>query len=519
MNPRNFTFQDAMVQNATLYADRAAFMFEGQGVTHAEYARRAGKLAAGLASRGVGQGDRVAVVAGNCLEYADLFGAIAWLGAIVVPVNFRLSASEVGHILQDTSPRLVVASTAHRSLVPSSLVDGKAAVLIGSGGDGWTTLGDLYLESLAEPVALSGDSPFMIIHTAAVFGAPRGAVLSHAGLMLTSLQSRLAWGLDPSDVYLGVLPLFHVGGIGFMLATLLAGGSTMLLPRFDPGALVRDVDIGRGSIIGVFPPMLGMLLDAAHGQGSELRHLRVVTGIEAGDTIARLHQLCHGATFWSAYGQTETSGSVCLSPARDRPGSAGRPLGLNAVAIAGDGEAPLATGEVGEIIVRGPSVFHGYWGFDSDPLGPHSDGWHRTGDIGCFDEDGYLWYKGRTPQKQLIKSGGENIYPAEIENAIRAHPSVAEVVVIGVSDDRWGESVKAICELKRGASLNDEQLTEFLGKRLARYKLPRQLVFVDELPRGAAGLPDREAVAVVHSSPSDVDSPKQSAAMCKSSPN
>jgi acyl-CoA synthetase (AMP-forming)/AMP-acid ligase II len=226
--------------------------------------------------------------------------------------------------------------------------------------------------------------------------------------------------------------------------------------------------------------------------------LRVVSGIDVPETIARLRTTCPQATFWSAYGQTETSGSVSLAPFDERPGSAGRPTALNTVAVVDELDRPLPTGATGEIVVRGPMVFQGYWRCEADNAFTLRNGWHHTGDMGRVDAEGYLWYTGRSPAKELIKPGGENVYPAEVERAIMEHPSLAQVVVLGVPDVQWGEAVKAVCVLKAGCTLSAEELIEFVGGRIARYKKPKHVVFVSALPLGGADSIDRAAVKAAH---------------------
>ena len=498
MSLRSFTLHDLIKRNARLYGLNTALVFGDQRVTHAQYAERTARLAAGLAAAGVGQGDRLAILAPNCLEYVDLFGAAAQLGAIVVPINWRLSAEEVAYVIEDVAPRVLIVADEFQALLPQSSLDDKLRYTLGVAPAPWQPVSALYLDRTVPPADLNDDEGLVIIHTAAVGGRPRGALLSHRGLIAASLQTQLAWQLTTADVNLGVLPLFHVAAIGFMLATQQAGGATLLLTRFDPPSLVKHIDEDGGSLIGTFPPMLGALLDAAAAQGSALDSLRVVSGIDVPETIARLRTTCPQATFWSAYGQTETSGSVSLAPFDERPGSAGRPTALNTVAVVDELDRPLPTGATGEIVVRGPMVFQGYWRCEADNAFALRNGWHHTGDMGRIDAEGYLWYSGRSPAKELIKPGGENVYPAEVERAILEHPALAQVVVLGVPDVQWGEAVKAVCVLKAGCTLSAEELIEFVGGRIARYKKPKHVVFVPALPLGGADSIDRAAVKAAH---------------------
>ena len=501
MSLRSFTLHDLINRNARLYGSNTALVFGDQRVTHAQYAGRTARLAAGLAAVGVGQWDRLAILAPNCLEYVDLLGAAAQLGAIVVPINWRLSAEEVAYVIEDVAPRVLIVADEFKALVPQDGMAGTLRYTLGAAQAPWQAVSELYLERDTPAPDLPGvadDSGLLIIHTAAVGGRPRGALLSHRGLIAASLQTQLAWHLTAADVNLGVLPLFHVAAIGFLLATQQAGGATLLMTRFDPPSLVKHIDEDGGSLIGTFPPMLGALLDVAAAQGSALARLRVVSGIDVPETIARLRTTCPQATFWSAYGQTETSGSVSLAPFDERPGSAGRPTALNTVAVVDELDRPLPTGATGEIVVRGPMVFQGYWRCEADNAFTLRNGWHHTGDMGRIDAEGYLWYSGRSPAKELIKPGGENVYPAEVERAILEHPALAQAVVIGVPDVQWGEAVKAVCVLKAGHALSAEDLIEFVGGRIARYKKPKHVVFVSALPLGSADSIDRAAVKAAH---------------------
>lgn len=500
MSLRSFTLADRIDANERLHAQRVAYSDGALRVTHAQYASRVRSLAAGLSGVGVGPGDRIAMVAHNSALYLDLIGAAAWLGAIVVPVNWRLSADEVAYVVADTAPRVVIAAPDLLAHVQAAELRGMQTFSAGAEVSGWRPASALYSDSGVRmaPAAIDDDAALLIVHTAAVGGRPRGAVLSHRGLLQGAAHSARAWDLTFADVHVGVLPLFHIAGVAMWLAAQAAGGSTFVVPRFDPKAVLEAIDRAGGSLMGSFPPMLSGLLDAAAAQGSGLEALRVVSGIESPQTLARFVSACPHARFWSAYGQTETSGSISMAPLADRPGSAGRPVDGHVVAIADDAGALLPAGGAGEIVVRGPMVFRGYWQRDADNALTFREGWHHTGDMGRIDADGYLWYLGRSPAKELIKPGGENVYPAEVERALAEHPAIAGAVVFGVADPQWGEAVKAVCELKPGTSIRADELVEFVGQRIARYKKPKHVVFVERLARSADGSLDRAAIKAAH---------------------
>jgi acyl-CoA synthetase (AMP-forming)/AMP-acid ligase II len=256
----------------------------------------------------------------------------------------------------------------------------------------------------------------------------------------------------------------------------------------------------RVTMLAEFPPILTTLLDATEGRPADLASLRIATGLDSPETITRFERLCPQARFWSVFGQSETSGFVTMGRFRDKPGAGGKPTLLANVAILDDEDKPVAIGEVGEIAVRGPTVFKGYWNCDADTAFTFRNDWHHTGDQGAFDAEGYLWYKGRSPAKELIKPGGENVYPAEVEREIAAHPAIAEVVVLGVPDAQWGEAIKAVCTFKAGQTATAQQVIDFVGGRIARYKRPKYVEFVGAMPKTAAGAIDRAKVKEAHGS-------------------
>lgn len=498
MGLRDFTLSDVIDRNARLHGDRPAFVADGVRVTHRDHAQRVGRLAAGLAGIGLVAGDRVAVLAQNCLAYVELYGAAARLGLILVPVNWRLSADEIAYVIADTTPRAIVVGSEYRSLVDGArerFGSVERYFSLGGASAGYDEYEDLARGAATVPAAdIPASSGFVIIHTAAVGGRPRGALLSHAGLLAANQQQAVCWSLSPQDVHLGVLPLFHASGLGLLLAVQQAGGATVVLARFDPAAVLQAIAAEKVTVFAEFPPMLGTLLDRLASDGGDLSSLRHLTGIDTPETIARFESVCPSARFWAGYGQSEVSGMVTTAPFRERPGSAGRAVPLACVEVVDDLDRPLPVGQTGEIVVRGPMVFDGYWNCESDNAFTFRSGWHHTGDMGRFDDDGYLWYAGRSPAKELIKPGGENVYPAEVERTLLEHPAVAEAVVFGVPDAQWGEAVKAVCVLREGGAASAAELIDFVGARIARFKRPKHVVFAAALPRNPQGMLDRSRI-------------------------
>ena len=241
------------------------------------------------------------------------------------------------------------------------------------------------------------------------------------------------------------------------------------------------IDTENLTYFGSFPPILERVLDTAKESGSALESLKLVYGLEGAENINRLQKET-GAVFWTGFGQAETTAFVTASPALECPGSSGRPTLVNSVCVVNEAEELLSVGEEGEIVVRGENVFLEYWDMADATEYTHRNGWHHTGDIGRFDEEGYLWYVKRKAEKELIKSGGENVYPGEVETVLMKHSQIEDCCVIGVPDKTWGETVKAICVLKNDSKLSAEGLRDYVGNKIAGFKKPRVVVFVKELP-------------------------------------
>ena len=474
---------EMLERNASAHQDRPALIFDDQSFGHATLHEAVKKQAAALHAAGVRSGDRVVLVCGNRPEVLVLLGAVAWLGAMLVPLNLRLSPPEMAQQARDASPVLVIVDAAGGLLWKAAWPDGMPGVPP---------------HELAEPVSASlacvgqaheghvprQDAPdlgVIMLYTAAVEGHARGAVLSQSQLRASAIQTGSAWALDAHDRWLGVLPLFHAAGIGLALALLEAGGTCVILPRFDPLAAVAAVARHRITVCATFAPMLGALLDAAtqnpEGDEASLASLRLCMGLEPPSVVGRLATLCPTAKFWSAYGQAEVSSMVCLGLQSERPGAAGRPMAPTEVRVQDAAGRALPAGLEGEIAVRGPTVFLGYWEPEGKRPFKPADPWHRTGDLGRIDEDGWLWFMGRAAHKQLIKTGGENVYPAEVEQVLLEHPAVAEAFVFGQPDDKWGEAVHAVCALKSGVTVPEAELLHFVTTRIARYKTPKSLVY------------------------------------------
>ena len=265
------------------------------------------------------------------------------------------------------------------------------------------------------------------------------------------------------------------------------------MSKFDAEKAVELIETQRASIFFDFSPILSAILEAGEKTGKDLSSLKAVVGLDTPETIEKYQKLT-GGTFFSMYGQTETSCVATYGRYNERPGSAGRPISLADVRLVDDSDRPVPQGEVGEITMKGPMVFKGYWNLPEDTAHTFRNGWHHTGDTGRFDEDGYLFYVGRMAEKELIKPGGENVYPAEVEKVILEHPAVEQTVVFGVPDPKWKEGIKAVCLLKTGQSIDATDLIRFVGGRIARFKKPQYVEFISDFPLMGDGSPDRETI-------------------------
>ncbi len=495
----DFTFYDLINRNAQCFRDREAWfeVDDGRTLTFAEYKEQVDRLACGLQNSGIEKGDRIGVLGKNSLEYFLVYGAAAGLGAIVLPINWRLSAEEVAFNLNDCNPKVVFADEEYGELIDSlleKLPSVKKYFNLKSGGGHFLDFeGLLDNQGDFETPQVSTDDGFVIIHTAAVAGRPRGALLSHGNVLCADLHFDYFFHVTTNDVNLSLLPLFHVGGLFMATTSFHAGALNVNMSKFDATKAVELIKEKRVSLLFDFAPILSSILEAHEKTGIDIESLKIVAGLDTPQTIEK-YQKTVGGTFYCMYGQTETSCVATLGAYNDKPGSAGRPIPLAEVRLVDDYDRTVALGEVGEIVMKGPMVFKGYWNLPEENEYTFREGWHHTGDLGRFDEDGFLFYAGRKAEKELIKPGGENVYPAEVEKVILQHQAIERTVVFGVPDPKWKEGIKAVCQLKEGQSLEPQELIDFVGGLIARYKKPQYVEFITDFPLLKDGSPDRAKI-------------------------
>jgi acyl-CoA synthetase (AMP-forming)/AMP-acid ligase II len=506
MGLRDFNIYHLLQHNALVMGDAPA-VFGGSAaengihtLSHRQFLERVDRLAAGFAARRIGKGDRVAILAQNSAAYLELYGACAKTGAVACPINWRLTGPEVEAVIALVDPQMLVVDASQLNQVTDLDLRGlrvRAITGAGTAPDNFTPLSDLYEDSVVDTADVQGDDPFAILPTAAVSGVPRGAVLTHHNLIMAGYVLIIALGLTSQDRQLAALPFFHITGLGLALCMMQVGGANVVMETFDPARAAQWIDEHQVTLMADFPPVLSMLLDARAQSGAAWHSLKYVAGLDAPETIQRLYTETQ-AKFWTGFGQSETSGVVTFSRVDERPGSAGRPVPVMRIRCVNEAGHEVPVGTPGEIAVQGPLVFAGYWRDPDTTQYALRRGWHHTGDLGKFDSDGYLYYMGRKPEKELIKSGGENVYPAEVEQAIAELPEVESVCVIGVPHKKWGEAVKAIVACKAGETLSEEQVINAVTSRIAAYKKPQVVTFVEEIPRQENGEIDRAAVKAAH---------------------
>ena len=485
-----------------LTPDREALVDGPRRLTYRQLNRRCNRLAQGLLSLGCASGQRIAVLAYNCLEYVETIMAAAKLGLVVVPLNWRLTGPELAFNVDDSGASLLIFDPDLAGLAGEILKKAKVSKLLALGGEG--LLGgesyDRLLESSPEDEPghqASLDDPHIIMYTAGTTGKPKGAVLSQGASFWNSLNLNLALDFTSDDRDLLVLPMFHIGGIGlFTLPMLHCGGKVLIQRVFDPAETIRLLREEKPTLFFGVPAVFLFLAQHPEFEGSGLADCRVVMSGGAPLPVALVEQYKKaGIILQQGFGMSEAAPSIATlekEAALQKAGSIGRSVFHLEVRVADEKGRELPRGQVGELIMRGPNLLSEYWNrpqataeaFIADPEG-RGGPWFCSGDLARMDGEGYLFIVDR--KKDMFISGGENVYPAEVEQALFELKQVAEAAVVGVPDQRWGEVGLAVVVLKEGFDLGEDEALAFLGQRLAKYKIPKKFVFAQALPRNAAG--------------------------------
>lgn len=497
MSPADMNWVTVLEHHAARTPDAPLAVTDTGAVTYAEVLDRSLRLAGGFAERGVGSGEVVGLVSYNSVDLlATVFAANA-LGAIAMPVNWRLAAPEVRYLLEHSGARAFVCDAELASL-GAEAAEGLDLVRVGLPvegselGDGWETVDELASAAPVVPLAVSGDEVHRLMYTSGTTGRPKGVMITHANLAWKNAAHVAELGFTADDVGLACGPLYHVGALDLTTTSLISVGARTIVHRtFDAAKVVDEIERSGVTCVWMAPAMLRAVLDEPGVEGRDLSSVRLIIAGGAQlpiPFIDRLEQVFPSAWLADAYGLTETvSGDTFLDRAstRTKLGSVGRPCLYLELQVWGPDGRPVPPGERGEVVLRGPKVFAGYWRDPEATAAAFEGGWFHTGDVGVLDDDGYLYIVDRL--KDLIISGGENIAGSEVERVLDEHPDVLEAAVVGAPHERWGEVPVAHVVPRPGSSPSAEALIEHCRARLARFKVPTEVHFLDALPRNPSG--------------------------------
>jgi long-chain acyl-CoA synthetase len=494
------TVGDITRHHANDRPDRVAIHFEGRRITFGELNRSTNQVANGLVAEGVRPQARIAILSKNVPAFFELWFGGAKADVVLVPVNFRLAPPEVAYVVADAGAEVLFVGADFYPIVEKVAHEMKSVrriIALDGGHSSWpdyTTW--LAAQSSRDPaLPIAQEHCAIQMYTSGTTGHPKGAQLSHANLVPLAqggLRHLGTW--HEKDVNLVCMPLFHIGGSGWALIGFYAGVDTVLMREADPGAILRLIPEYRITKTFMVPALLLFLLQHPQCLNTDFSSLELIVygASPAPVDLVRNVLTVFGCGLAQVYGLTETTGAITYLPpedhdekAPDRLKSCGKAMNGIEIHVVDAAGKEVAAGDVGEIITRSPQNMLGYW---NQPEATHRairQDWFHTGDAGYFDKDGYLYIYDRV--KDMIISGGENIYPAEVESALFGHPAVADLAVIGIPDDKWGEAVKAIVVKKPAAQVTPEELIEFARERIAGYKVPRSIDFVDALPRTPTG--------------------------------
>ncbi|MFG2452570.1 long-chain fatty acid--CoA ligase [Streptomyces sp. NPDC048512] len=467
---------------------RTALIHGDSTTDYAELHTRSTRLAHALRALGVRPGDRIAYLGPNHPSYLESLFASGVLGAVFVPLNPRLAGPEIAHQLTDSGARALVYAPGLTGLVAGLPGGGEVRTYIDVG----RTYEELIAGASEEPIdqPVTADDTCIIMYTSGTTGRPKGAMLTHGNLTWNAVNVLVDHDLTADERALVSAPLFHTAGLNMLtLPVILKGGTCVLTESFDPAATLDLVERHRITFMFGVPTMFDRVARHPRWAEADLSSLRILTcgGSPVPTPLIAAYQR-RGLTFLQGYGMTEAApGTLFLDAehAVEKAGSAGVPHFFSDVRVVRPDLTPVGAGETGEVVVRGPHVMPGYWGLPEETAAVFTDGWFRSGDAARVDDDGYVFIVDRL--KDMIISGGENIYPAEIEDLLLAHPGIAECAVIGVADSRWGEVPRAVVVPRAGAELDPDEVLASLAGSLARYKIPKSVVVTDELPRTASG--------------------------------
>jgi fatty-acyl-CoA synthase len=490
------TFDGFLAHWAADRPDRLALREDDRSYNYAEIEDRTARVASAFLGMGLQKGDRIAWVGKNSDLYLTLFYGAARVGIVMVPIGWRLAPAEWAYIINDTRAKMLFTGLGFEAV--SDTLDGQLTHIERTISE--TEARAMIDGALRIPFDLAGpDDAVLQLYTSGTTGNPKGAVLSNRNLFALRKHSAEAdhaytkW--DDDEVVLIAMPCAHIGGTGLGIMALASGLPGLVLAEFTPDSVFDAIESGGATRLFIVPAALQMMVNHPRCGSVDFSRLKYILYGAAPMPLELLRQCIHmfGAEFIQVYGMTETTGSIVMLPPEDhdpngnkRMRSAGKALPGVELRIVDGGGQDLPVGKVGELWTRSSNNMIGYWNLPEATKGTMAEGgWVKTGDAGYLDEDGYLYIHDRV--KDMIITGGENVYPAEVESAIYGHPDVLEVAVIGVPDDKWGESVKAVCVPKAGATVDPESVILWARERIAGYKVPKSVDVIPALPRNASG--------------------------------
>jgi fatty-acyl-CoA synthase len=481
-----------------LHPHKRALIFEDRSFTYQEVNLRTNQLCHLLLGLGVQKGDRISVLLHNCHQYVEIFFALSKIGAILVPLNWRLAGPELEFIIRDSGSRMLIFDpefldevASLRSNLPFSSGD---YVSVGPPCPEWAKD---YEKGLLEnplhephfPVAIGDEDPHILMYTSGTTGIPKGAILSHRKTFFNALNADIFYNLISKDIMIVSRPLFHSGGLLVEAAPVLYKGGTLILKkRFRPHEILETVQKYRVTLLELPATVYQFILLECDLNRYDLSSIRCYfTGGERVPKAMLKEYYRKGITISQIFGQTEASTITFLSTedAVLKIGSVGLPVFHGEVRIVDKAGKEVSPGEVGEIIIKGPTLMSGYWKQPDLMAETIRDGWLYTGDLARADEEGYIYIVDR--ERDMYISGGENVYPAEIEKVLHTHPKIIDVGILGVPDEKWGEVGKAFIVLKPGETMNSAEIFEFLKGKVAQYKIPKYAEIVEEFPKTASG--------------------------------
>lgn len=471
--------------------------------TYADLNYRATAIATYFKRTGLNKGDRVAVLARNCVEYIDLFFAAVKTGVILVPLNIRLSAAEISGMLRQTAPRLLfyekafeeTVSKLEQDMIEKMIVLKQPTDKMDLDADDYQVLLESFNGNFESKTTIDPEDPLLLLFTGGTTGPPKAAIISHRAVFFNMLSEAMSWQLGPHTVAPGLLPFFHTGGWNLVtLPTIFAGGRVLISPGFDPELTLKQVEKEKCSFLFAAATMYQMISSLDYFKKADLSSLQFVMSGAAPCPVSVMEPYwSKDIIFVQGYGITEGGPNNLYMPwselswqqIKEKNQSVGKPFLFCQAKIVDDNGASVKEGEMGELLLSGPVIFSGYWNNPVESEKTLRQGWVHTGDIARQDNEGFYYIADR--KKDMYISGGENVFPVEVELAIKSHDQISDAAVVGIPDDKWGEIGKAFIVLKSGADLKPEDIQSYLQDKLARYKIPREVSFIEEIPKSSVG--------------------------------